>query len=75
MYLYYAMLYIVRHKMATMYRIVRMYADRNKKSRAVRGKNNMTLAEAQAHCRDPKTKGIGWFDGYEEMKQTKSRRR
>tara|TARA_R110000822_G_scaffold67572_2_gene164471 strand:- start:300 stop:491 length:192 start_codon:yes stop_codon:yes gene_type:complete len=25
----------------------------------------LTLAQAQAHCKDEKTAGDGWFDGYE----------
>lgn len=27
---------------------------------------NLTLEEAQAHCRDDSTHGDGWFDGYAE---------
>lgn len=46
------------------YRIVRFKFHDGK--RAVRGKNNLTLEQAQAHCSDPRTKGKGWFDGYEE---------
>ena len=29
-------------------------------------KTGLTLEEAQAHCRDPRTAGDGWFDGYEK---------
>ena len=29
-------------------------------------KTGLTLEQAQAHCRDPKTHGEGWFDGYTE---------
>lgn len=25
----------------------------------------LSLEQAQAHCKDPKTSGDGWFDGYE----------
>ncbi len=55
---------------ATTYKIIRMFFASEKKSRVV--KRHLTLREAQAHCRDPKThhrKGppnTWWFDGYEE---------
>jgi hypothetical protein len=28
-------------------------------------RSGLTLEEAQAHCRDPRTCGDGWFDGYQ----------
>lgn len=35
--------------------------------RAVRNQSGLTLAEAQAHCSDPSTRGEMWFDGFEVM--------
>jgi len=46
------------------YRIIRF--RQTGRPRTVR--NNVTLAEAQAHCRQSDTKGPGWFDGYDYMK-------
>ena len=51
------------------YRIVRYHF--NGKSRTIR--KNVTLGEAQEHCRKPETsshsQGAGaWFDGYDYMK-------
>jgi hypothetical protein len=47
------------------YKIVRSFAPHlNKSDRTIcRG---LTLEQAQAHCRNPKTRQDGvWFDGYE----------
>lgn len=63
-----------------MYKIVRMYFDRNIPKRTIA--TGLTLEEAQAHCKDPetssstctkphnkrRTKNLGpWFDGYTEQ--------
>jgi len=46
------------------YKIIRFYKNHNRKRIIKRG---LTLEEAKAHCRDPKTRKEGeWFDGYEE---------
>lgn len=47
------------------YLIVRMYQDDNRASRTI--KRNLTLAQAQAHCKRDDTHGEGWFDGYNIM--------
>ena len=46
------------------YRIIRFRENGGR--RTIR--NNVTESEAQAHCEDPKTRGEGWFDGYDYMK-------
>ena len=63
-----------------MYKIVRMYFNNDVSNRTI--KKNLTLEEAQAHCKDPETssktckKYAGrkrtqrfgpWFDGYSEQ--------
>ena len=63
-----------------LYKIVRGYKDDKVPSRMI--KRNLSLEEAQAHCRDPETSSStcstregmehtrvhgAWFDGYEEQ--------
>lgn len=53
-----------------MYKIIRFYKDQDKTSRII--KKNLTLAEAQAHCKREDTHQIedkitDWFDGYTEQ--------
>lgn len=54
----------MRSRPKTTYKIIRMYRAADKRSRKIKG--GLTLAEAQAHCRDPKTSNLkqGWFDAY-----------
>lgn len=47
--------------MAATYKILRFYQD-DRDAKLV--KTGLTLDEAQAHCSDESTQGIGWFDGY-----------
>jgi hypothetical protein len=52
--------------MSTTYRIVRFYAPHLDKAPRTISKG-LTLEQAQAHCRSPKTRKPGeWFDGYSE---------
>ena len=46
----------------TTYKIIRFRFEGT--NRIIR--RGLTLQEAQSHCRDPKTSGEGWFDGYTE---------
>lgn len=49
------------------YKIIRFYRDNWEQNRTI--KRGLTLAQAQAHCRRPETRGesaLGpWFDGYD----------
>ena len=56
----------VHHPRPMTYAIVRSYAPHlNKTDRIIQ--RGLTLEEAQAHCRNPKTRKAGeWFDGYTE---------
>jgi len=46
-----------------LYKIIRFYAAQWRSPDII--KRNLTLDEAQAHCRDPLTMKEGqWFDGY-----------
>ena len=47
--------------MEARYMIIRFH--KNKNSRII--KRNLTLEEAQAHCRRDDTHGENWFDGYD----------
>ena len=46
-------------------RIRRIRRFRKNGQRTIR--SNVTLSEAQAHCRRDDTKGKDWFDGYDYM--------
>lgn len=65
-----------------MYKIVRIYKNPHTNSRTI--KTGLTLAEAQAHCKDPEstssrctrpekkriTRRMGeWFDAYDECRR------
>ena len=45
------------------YSIIRFYY-RNQPNKIIR--QGLTLKEAQEWCKDPETRGPGWFDGYAE---------
>lgn len=47
------------------YKIVRFYGPGDERPNEVM-QTDLTLAEAQAHCQSPTSKGDGWFDGYYE---------
>lgn len=65
----------MKRRTAPTYRIVRFFRDPEKINRVM--KRGLTLAEAQAHCRDPKTSSregdwrTWFFDGYEEEPRRK----
>lgn len=46
------------------YVIVRFY--QNKPEKII--KQNVSLVEAQTHCKKESTHGPGWFDGYREIR-------
>jgi hypothetical protein len=47
-----------------LYKIIRFFRAEHHLSRVI--KRNLTLEEAQTHCKDPSTHKEGeWFDGYE----------
>ena len=49
-----------------LYKIVRFYRESFAKQRII--KRNLSLDEAQAHCRNPATSKAGeWFDGYKSQ--------
>ena len=50
--------------MDSTYKIIRFYQDVNKPNRDM--DSGLTLEEAQEHCRDSDSSGVGWFDGYME---------
>ena len=48
------------------YKIVRFYYEIGKRPEVI--KSNITLKQAQKHCKDPETKKKGvYFDGYTSM--------
>ena len=59
------MILSVHHPTPMTYKIVRSYYPHlDKTSRII--KRGLTLEEAQAYCRNPKTRKAGvWFDGYD----------
>lgn len=48
-----------------LFEIVRFYKYENKPAEVISRDN--TEAEAQAHCKNPATKGPGWFDWFREQ--------
>jgi len=44
------------------YKIIRFRRDG--KAKTIR--TGLTLEQAQEWCKDPETRGKGWFDGYDE---------
>jgi len=49
-----------------LYKIIRFYRADGRPRKVI--KRNLTLDEAQAHCRNPATSKAGvWFDGYESQ--------
>jgi hypothetical protein len=51
------------------YKIIRFYRNSDHKNHMKIMKRGLSLAEAQQHCQDERTKKCGvWFDGYGEEK-------
>lgn len=48
---------------AETYKVTRVYRDSDRRETIRTG---LTLEEAQAHCKDPATKGDGWMDTYDD---------
>ena len=51
------------------YKIIRFFFENeslNWLSEGQTRERNLTLREAQAHCRREDTRGDGWFDGYDD---------
>jgi len=46
------------------YQIVRFYQD-GRPNRVLR--KNLTLEEAKTHCNRSDTRGVGWFDGWQQQ--------
>lgn len=46
------------------YKVRRFFQDERKNTQVI--ETGLTLEQAQAHCQDPSSKGIGWFDGYDK---------
>jgi hypothetical protein len=50
----------------TLYKIIRFHQDEEHPDHRKVIKRGLSLAEAQAHCQHPSTRGDDWFDGYDE---------
>ena len=57
------------NNMEKMYKILRFYLNKSKKPKLTT--INLTLKEAQEHCKKPESKGRGWYDGYTEQSSFK----
>lgn len=50
-----------------LYQIVRLYQDENHSDHRKVIASDLTLEEAQEHCKRDDTHGDGWFDGFQEQ--------